>query len=683
MTNVVIQSLAPLTDVITNDVFQPNGMAQCIIRAEQIVKCNAAAVKLNSNCLRATDKAISVYDISPYRQPDGMPSRQKLALELATCRQFGNHSFNWVYQTQAGRLKWLAVSLSTIEHNGLELFHANLRPLDAELEGVNKLAIQDSVQDSSDFANYVLLNEYKRAIDQSSIVSKADRSGKITYVNDKFVQVSGFSREELVGKPHSIINHPDTPKSLFKELWQTINSGKVWKGIIKNKKKNGEAYYVDSSISPIINAQGEITEFIAIRNDITEMYQQEKLIVYQNTDEATGLPNRTKLELDLAQSKPNYLAVIKFKELEQFSHIFSSAIYQQILADITELIQEHFSLLKTRIQLYKISTLKYAILSEQALERAGFQYQLESLLNLIMQMDMKVEGFDIPLTVQSGWCDGEHVGVNNALLALNETAKLGKLATRFEPNTNTFKMDIESAVDWTVKLKNAIAENRICLFGQKILDCSGKLYSTEVLMRYCEGQGEQFVSPNVFLKYAKKSKIYSQLSKFVITQSCLYFKARKQRFSVNFTLADLQDNDIRAQLIYLLEASDLGSYLTLELLETEAFNNDDKQVTDFLFQLKSLGVQIAIDDFGSGYSNFNYFTLLPVDIVKIDGSLICDIDSNEKHFLLVKSIAEFCQQMNIRVVAEFVATGAVFEKLKALKIDYFQGFHLHLPEPLN
>lgn len=375
--------------------------------------------------------------------------------------------------------------------------------------------------------------------------------------------------------------------------------------------------------------------------------------------------------------------MIKFKELEQFSHIFSPVIYQQILAKITDLIQDHFNLLTTPIRLYKISTLKYAISSEHGLTQEGFQYQLESLLNLIMQMDIKVEGFDIPLTVQSGWCTGEYIETNNALLALNEAAIQGKLSTLFEPETNTFKMDIESAVDWTVKLKNAIADNRISLFGQHIVDSSGKLYSTEVLMRYCEQQSEQFVSPGVFLKYAKKSKIYSQLSKFVITQSCVYFKARKQRFSVNFTLADLQDSDIRAQLIGLLKASDLGTYLTFELVETEAFNDQDKQVTAFLYQLKQFGVQIAIDDFGSGYSNFNYFTLLPVDIVKIDGSLICDIDSNEKHYLLVKSIVEFCQQMNIKVVAEFVENQAIFEKLKTLKIDYFQGFHLHLPEPLH
>ena len=131
-----------------------------------------------------------------------------------------------------------------------------------------------------------LLNQYKNAVDRSSIVSKTDKKGKITYANDRFCAISGYSREELIGKSHNIVRHPDMPKSIFKDMWKTILANKAWSGIIKNRTKSGGFYIVEATINPILNHRGEIEEFIAIRNDITEIitlhedleYTQEELI---------------------------------------------------------------------------------------------------------------------------------------------------------------------------------------------------------------------------------------------------------------------------------------------------------------------------------------------------------------------------------------------------------------------
>ena len=112
--------------------------------------------------------------------------------------------------------------------------------------------------------------EYKEAIDESSIVSKTDLNGIITHTNDAFCKISGYTELELIGKPHSIVRHPDMPKEAFATLWETILDKRVWKGVVKNKKKDGSAYYVNTTVKPILNAAGEITEFISIRSDITE-----------------------------------------------------------------------------------------------------------------------------------------------------------------------------------------------------------------------------------------------------------------------------------------------------------------------------------------------------------------------------------------------------------------------------
>lgn len=115
------------------------------------------------------------------------------------------------------------------------------------------------------------LDECKRAVDNSTIVSRTDAKGIITYVNDKFCSISGYTREELMGKPHNIVRHPDMPSSVFKDLWETVQSKKPWNGTIKNLRKDGSVYYVQSTISPISNPEGEIVEYIGIRTDITEL----------------------------------------------------------------------------------------------------------------------------------------------------------------------------------------------------------------------------------------------------------------------------------------------------------------------------------------------------------------------------------------------------------------------------
>jgi PAS domain S-box-containing protein len=114
-----------------------------------------------------------------------------------------------------------------------------------------------------------LLIQYRQALDISAIVSKTDPKGIITYVNDKFCEISGYSKDELIGQSHNIIRHPDMPKEFFKNLWETIKSKQIFNAVIKNKAKDGSAYYTDATIMPILNHNGEIVEYISIRFDVT------------------------------------------------------------------------------------------------------------------------------------------------------------------------------------------------------------------------------------------------------------------------------------------------------------------------------------------------------------------------------------------------------------------------------
>lgn len=118
-----------------------------------------------------------------------------------------------------------------------------------------------------------ILKQYREIVDATNIVSKTDLKGIITYVNSKFVEISGYTKEELIGKPHNIVRDPELPSSLFKELWATIKSKKVWKGVVTNLRKDGTKYIVDTSIFPILDSNGEIAEYISIRHDITQLLE--------------------------------------------------------------------------------------------------------------------------------------------------------------------------------------------------------------------------------------------------------------------------------------------------------------------------------------------------------------------------------------------------------------------------
>lgn len=175
------------------------------------------------------------------------------------------------------------------------------------------------------------LKSHQLALDESSIVTKSDKKGIITYVNDAFCKVSGYSRDEAIGKPHNVVRHPDSPKSLYKEMWNTIEAKKAWKGIIKNRGKLKD-YWIDVIILPILDDKDEIVEYIAVRHDITKMIlQQEKLDNIANTDTLTGLGSRYKLVNDIQSSKSPALAIINIDNFSQINDLYGHKIGDDVI----------------------------------------------------------------------------------------------------------------------------------------------------------------------------------------------------------------------------------------------------------------------------------------------------------------------------------------------------------------
>lgn len=153
-----------------------------------------------------------------------------------------------------------------------------------------------------------LLYEYKNAFDAATIISKTDKNGIITYANDEFCTISGYTSEELIGHSHNIIRHPDTPAFVFRDLWETLRNKQIWKGRIKNKKKSGGSYIVDATIVPILDSNAEISEFLAIRQDVTRLIELEEK-ERQEKDQQRERHHKIELSEEVHKAKESFLLI--------------------------------------------------------------------------------------------------------------------------------------------------------------------------------------------------------------------------------------------------------------------------------------------------------------------------------------------------------------------------------------
>jgi len=194
----------------------------------------------------------------------------------------------------------------------------------------------------------LLLSQYKNAIDTSTILSKVDTNGIITYVNEEFCKISMYTPAELIGKPHSIVRHPDTPISTFKDMWDTIQAKKRWRGIIKNRAKDGSDYIVDALIMPLLDINGEIIEYIEIKHDIT------KLELYKH-DLQRQLSIAVKDIVDTQKEVVFTMGAIgETRSKETGFHVKRVAEYSYILALLCGLDKEKAELLKLASPMHDI-----------------------------------------------------------------------------------------------------------------------------------------------------------------------------------------------------------------------------------------------------------------------------------------------------------------------------------------
>jgi len=530
---------------------------------------------------------------------------------------------------------------------------------------IQRLKLEDEVENNLHF-----LKEYEEVTDRSSIVSKTDLKGIITYANDKFCEVSGYSKEELVGKNHNIIRHPDVPKEVFADLWDTIkNKKQVWQGIMRNLTKSGKSYYVEATIKPILDKDNNIVEYIALRNDITKIMNPKKQL-----NEAIKT---------LKEPLVVYMKLEEFNTLEEF---YDNDTIEDIQDNITKYLEdslpEEFSFEK----IYQLGNGEYAMTNEKSIcmkDENIFIEQLKLFQEGIKNntIDMGIIEYDISVIMSLAY-------ENSNIL---ESSKLGirellKTKQEFIVSNNFAKKEKEKAknnIETITMVKNAIATSRIVSYFQPIINNQTKrIEKYESLVRLITKEGK-VLAPFFFLSMAKKSRYYSQITEIVLNNSFIALKKTDKEISINLSVLDIELEYTRNKIFEILEENiKYASRVIIELLEDENVK-DFNTIKTFIKDIKNLGARIAIDDFGAGYSNFERLLDYQPDILKIDGCLVRDIETNSYSLSVVKTIVMFAKEQGIQIVAEFVENEQIFNILKDLGIEYSQGYYFGKPKPLE
>ena len=583
-------------------------------------------------------------------------------------------------KTKNGNTKWVWEQGLGIydENNELLNIEGFITDITSQKFENDKLQQEVNKKDKELLINLSLLNEYKRAVDESAIVTKTNKSGIITYVNDEFCKISGFSRDEVLGRSHNIVRDPQNPKELFETLWKTILDKRVWKGVLRNRTKKQKAYYVKTIIVPILDYNGEIKEFMAIRHDVTDLILQEKKIKFQTTDHLTQLPNRQKLMEDLEEEKSLKLAIINIEKFKEINEYYGFDTGDRLLVELSTMLSKYLASYQTR--LYKLPGDEFAILVDENIDKEAFRKLVKQILKYITYFNFEIGEYSFNISVVSGASMQKNYFIN-AEMATNHAKVMKEDFLFFDENLD-IKEQLVNNINWTKKLKEAIEDDRLVVFAQPIVcnkSSSRKKY--ECLVRMIDTDGS-IISPAQFLTIAKKSRLYHHITRIVIEKSVEYFKDKDGYFSINFTLEDILNPEIVDFLEKKINQYDgLGHRMIIEIVEDEGIENYN-EVSNFIENMKFLGCKIAIDDFGTGYSNFDYLMRLNVDFIKIDGSIIKHINHDNNAKVVTELIVDFAKRLGIETIGEFVYNEEILEVVKGMGIDYSQGFYLGKPEQI-
>lgn len=507
---------------------------------------------------------------------------------------------------------------------------------------------------------------YQVFLNVKDAVAILDSEGRYIEQNKSHQELIGYSIEELKGKTPAI----HLSEEEFEKILKTIEEKGSFFGEVKSKAIDGKVKNIELFAFPIKDENGKVLYYVRIKRDITK----EKEIYL--TDKLTGLHNRLKLIEDLKNKKNVKLILINIDSFKEINNVYGYEIGDKVLKTLAERLKSFVS--NHNLWVYKLSGDEFAILVDRHFPQNAFKMFINGLIYYVESNPIKINDYLIKIDITLGIADGTEENLKNLLEKADMALKYAKQQKKhymFYRKDLDIQKKYQENRYWLNVLKNAIKQDNLIAYYQGIFNNkTNKIEKYESLIRL--KLENKIISPFFFLEVAKKSKLYPEITKKIFSEAVEY--AKDHEISINLSVMDILNEHTVSYILNTLKNNNLK--ITFEILESEGIENY-AEVCQFIKNVKEYGCKIAIDDFGSGYSNFAHILNLDVDYLKIDASLIKNLDTNKNSQIVVETIVGFAKKLGIKTVAEFVHSKEVFDKVVEMGIDYSQGYYISEPKP--
>lgn len=396
------------------------------------------------------------------------------------------------------------------------------------------------------------------------------------------------------------------------------------------------------------------------------------------TDKLTNLPNRNKLKKDLDQNNIDLMALLDVDEFSTINDLFGEKIGDTILYELANKLKDYFN--EEDYLVYRIEADKFTIVAKKNNQDVNEFYNLcKAFADKIEKESLLIDEDEIDINITIGIAQGDGARAFKYSQRVINYARTKLQRIMIYNESFKIQQSFEENIKWVKQLKVGFRENLFQAYFQPIVDTQTKeVHKYEALIRYITKEGVE-IAPYHFINVAKKTKLYPNIIKIVIQDSFKLIKNKNKRVSVNISFDDIANEETTAFIYEVLEQNkEFTEFLEFEILESEEIS-DFNEVSKFISEIKKFNCIVGVDDFGAGYSNFNLLTLLDIDFVKIDGSLIERINTSKDLEIIVNTIANFSKEFKVKTVAEYVSNEDIYNKIKELNIDYCQGYYFDKP----
>ncbi|WP_248744794.1 GGDEF and EAL domain-containing protein [Pseudomonas sp. MWU12-2037] len=536
---------------------------------------------------------------------------------------------------------------------------------------------------------------YRRVVDVAAIFSETDLNGRITYVNDPFCVISGYSRDELLGQNHRILNSGYHPSGFFVDMWRTIAQGRVWKGEVCNRAKDGSLYWVDSTMVPLLDeATGQVRKYVSIRFDVSEKLRLLHTLQWRvGHDVLTGLPNRAFLSdllnqaLDFSRREAIPLAVCML-DLDGFKAVndgYGHASGDRLLVEVAERLR---GIMRGEDVVARLAGDEFVLILRYVHDAEELNAALQRVLGaisapyLILGQTVHVDA-SIGVTLFPSDDEDADTLLRHADQAMYLAKQGGR--NRFHLFDVSLDQEVKATHQTVALMRQALANGEFRLVYQpKVNMRTGSVVGFEALMRW-QHPHEGLLQPQAFLPLVAQTDVVIDIGEWVMDQVMAQMQAWRQAghewpVSLNIAARHFQRGDFveRLRALLMRHAEVPPHMLDLEIIESVAIENIQR-VSQCLQDCQTLGVRFSLDDFGTGYSSLSYLKRLPSQTIKIDRSFVRDILHDQDDLALTTAVIGLARAFGREVIAEGLESAEHGRLLMSLGCEVAQGYFIARP----